>query len=298
MIKMPTFIVATLLTGCVINGDKYDRPRDLSAESFVDRTRILAIRAEPPELSPGEQADISALLIDPNDEIENTLWVACSEEDATSFGCAIDFTGIDFTSSSPEELEEAGVIGFEPFLSPQFTAPEDALENLPEAERAEGTSSLVQAFAFPTMDGVSESFDFNTIESAFKRIVISEAATPNNNPIIETWTIDGIPVSTSEPVRVAPGASIEVGIVLDEATIESYTYLNSEGDIEQRTEEPYARWYTSGGSIDEEVTLYPYLDASVRTPETVGTEGTWWTVVRDRRGGIAWVSQEFIVQAN
>ena len=148
------------------------------------------------------------------------------------------------------------------------------------------------------MDGVSESFDFNTIESAFKRIVISEAATPNNNPIIETWTVDGIPVSMSEPVRVTPGASIEVGIVLDEASIESYTYLNSVGDIEQRTEEPYARWYTSAGSIDEEVTLYPYLDASVRTPETVGTEGTWWTVVRDRRGGIAWVSQEFIVQAN
>ena len=103
---------------------------------------------------------------------------------------------------------------------------------------------------------------------AFKRIVISEASTPNSNPTIETWTIDGVPVDNAGVVAVAPGASIEVGIVLNEDSIETYSYVTSVGDVEQRTEEPYARWYTTAGSVDEEVTLYPYLDASVRIPET------------------------------
>lgn len=289
-------LVFTFFSGCVINGDKYPRPRDLSPESLVDRPRILAIKAEPPELQPGENAAISALLADPNEDIENTLWVTCSAEEATSFGCAIDTSDIDFSTASPEELEEAGVIGFEPFLAPSFSAAPDALDDLDPSDRAEGTYALVQAFAFPDMDEMSESFDFNTIESGFKRVVISEATTPNNNPRIEQWTINGDTVATTDPISVSPSESLELGIVISPDSIEDYEYENSSGIIEQRTEEPYARWYGTAGSIDEEITLYPYLTASVRAPDSPGTLGTWWAVVRDRRGGITWLSQNFIVK--
>jgi len=296
MIKYRHLFVSLLLSACVINGDKYARPRDLNPESLVDRTRILAIQAEPPEVRPGDSAEIKALLADPNNEVENTLWVTCSKEESSDFGCAVDTSGVDFTSASPEELEEAGIIGFEPFLAPTYSAPPEALNDLDPEQRTEGTYALVQAFAFPNMDEQSEAFDFNSIESGFKRIVISEATTPNSNPSIERWTVDGVFVDTTAPVVVAAGASIELGIELSPDSIENYEYQNSEGIIEQRTEEPYARWYGTAGSVDEDITLYPYLTATVRTPDAPGTGGTWWAVVRDRRGGITWLSQNFIVK--
>ena len=88
---MIRFYYPLLLTiagsGCVINGNKHPRPRDLSPATLVDRVRILGIQAEPPEIRPGESSTISALLIDPSEEIGLTLWVACESAESSSFGC-------------------------------------------------------------------------------------------------------------------------------------------------------------------------------------------------------------------
>ena len=70
---------------------------------------------------------------------------------------------------------------------------------------------------------------------------------------------------------------------------------NTDGIAEDRIEEPYATWYsTEGGSIGELWTLYPHLETEW-TAGSYGQTGTWWAVIRDRRGGMAWIEQQWAV---
>ena len=93
-------------------------------------------------------------MIDPNDEIENTR--GCLLEKTLPIWVRHRLHRIDFTSQAQKSSRRPVSLGLSPSCPPNLPLPR-TLENVPEAEHAEGTSSLVQAFAFPTMDGVSES---------------------------------------------------------------------------------------------------------------------------------------------
>src|SRR5690606_33453129 len=51
----------------------------LHPASLVDKLRVLAIKAEPPEAAPGQMVSLTALVADPLESIRNTghLWVMC-----------------------------------------------------------------------------------------------------------------------------------------------------------------------------------------------------------------------------
>jgi hypothetical protein len=266
----------------------------------------LAIKAEPPELQPGETAAFSALLIDPFDEVAFTVWSACPPQDAGGVDstCGLNFD-LDFDPANltGNELEESGVIGFEPFLPPTYVPPQDALDGLDEFERREGIQVPVFAAGLSSdliegEDNDPEAFDFNQVEVAYKRLVVSEALTPNGNPAIEGFLIDGIVVDPDAVVEVDPGQEYEVGAWLAEGTVEVYQYVDDNGEQEERVEEPYIKWFTDAGTLLEDATLYPFLDATWRAPSVEDDiqEGTWWAVIRDRRGGINWASQKWRVR--
>jgi hypothetical protein len=286
--------------GCPIGNDKYPKPADLNPAWKLDRLRVLAIQAEPPEIRPGEAAAFSGLIIDPQEESGAVVWLACppDEEGAGGAGCAID-PNFDFTSATPDELADAGFIGFEPFLPPRFEAPDDSLDSLDEEDRAEGLQILVQTAVLPSDtldDGFSETaFDFNDVEVAYKRLIVSEALTPNENPALGGFVLDGIAVLADAEVLVEPSQQYEVGAWLADGSIQTYIYVNPDGIEEERVEQPYIKWYTDGGTMLEDATLYPFLDATWEVPSTDAeiTSGTWWAVVRDRRGGLGWASQRW-----
>lgn len=294
-----------LLGGCVINSERWARPVDLAQSWMVDRTRILGIRAEPAEIEPGQRASLEALIaMAPGaDEQLGLLWLACPEEGP---GCSTDLGGFDIETATPEELEALGFIGFEPGLPPAYTAPTSILEPLDDTERLEGLNVLVQLTAFPLdeLAGATEAtepepLDFNEIEAGYKRLVVSEAPTPNNNPELVGLTVDGQSIPAGiEVVRVEPGQAYDLGILLAEgAGREVYAYLNSDGQIEERVEEPYATWYTTGGEVIEPVTLWPYMESTWIAPDEADAQGTWYVVVRDRRGGMSWWLQDWQVGA-
>ena len=139
--------------GCVIGNDKYPRPRDLSDVWFVDRTRILAIRADPPEVTPGQNATFSALVArpettEPSDDV--SLWLACSDEEGSGFGCDLSaLTNIDPANADITALQEAGLIGFEPFLSPSYTPDPSLLDGLEGQDRLEGVYVTIAMSVFP-----------------------------------------------------------------------------------------------------------------------------------------------------
>jgi hypothetical protein len=96
-------------------------------------------------------------------------------------------------------------------------------------------------------------------------------------------------------VNVQAGQTFEIGISLSEDSIEEYQYVNTDSITETRTEEPYVNWYATHGTVAEGVTLHPYLTSTWIAPQETGITGTWWTVIRDRRGGLNWSSQTFNV---
>jgi hypothetical protein len=306
---MRTVPALALLAGCVINSDRWPRPRDLTADWNVQKARILGIAAEPAEALPGELVEFEALFGAPPDAPPDltVLWLACPVDDeGTGFGCLTDLGSVDLETADPEDLAELGFIGLQTVdatgvagLPPRYPVPADLLDGLSEQERLEGRYVVVQLLAFPTelleeSPEALEELDFSVVISAYKRLVVSDAETPNANPDIGVFTVDGLPIPAGAVVTVEPEQIYELGIALPEGAIETYRYLTSDGVVEERVEEPYASWYTTGGEMFEEVTLWPRIDASWQAPEASGETGFWYIVLRDRRGGMSWYTQEFV----
>lgn len=295
MSTLRTLTLASLsfsLASCVIQSEKYTRPRDLSPGWLVDRTRVLGIRAEPPEVTPGQEATFQALIPDPEGGDLSVIWLACPldpEDGGIGFGCELDFGAVDFETAPPEELEAIGFIGFEPFIQPAYTPDATLLEGLDLEARSEGVFVLIQVSALPpeVLEEDVEEVDFNAVEAGYKRLVVSEAATPNHNPALADFTVDGHVAPAGTVVKLDAGQDYELAIGLQDDGIEAYTFLNSSGVVEDRVEEPYAKWYSTGGTVNEEITLHPFMQSTWTAPEEE-EDGTWFTVVRDRRGGISW----------
>ena len=292
----PLLVGSSLLSGCVIGNDRYQRPRDLPDSAVVDRPRILAIQAEPPEVAPGETVEFAALIGDPDGVLDLTVWLAC--DSGGGFGCEVDLSGLD--EATPEELEAAGVIGVEPFFSPVLDVPGDALDTLTDEQKLEGLSWTIQVAAFPNSEESGQEIDFNQVEVAYKRLVVSEATTPNLNPSLRQWRVDGTPVPEDAVVTVDMGQEYELSVEVPAESVEQYIYVNSEGVAEERVEEPYLTWYANTGGFLSNLTvpLNGYdapLSADWTAPDEPG-EGTWFVVIRDRRGGQAWMTQRYRVQ--
>jgi len=293
-------LVLAAISGCVIGSDRYQRPRDLPDEWLVDRVRVLAVQAEPPEAAPGETVAFSALVPQPGvTDPYVVAWFTCPPTDAggIGFGCELPEPS-DLDATDPEALAELGVIGFEPFLPPSYTIPDDALDGVDEAARGEGLYQLVQVTAFPPSyldpDSAPEEIDFEEVEAAYKRLVISDARTPNRNPLLSVLQVDGFQIPEGSTITVEEGQTYTLSTTVAESLVEEYLYLTDDGLEEWRTEEPYVNWYTTAGTLNESLTLYPYLDVGWVAPER-GLTGTFYAVVRDRRGGMAWITRSFEV---
>lgn len=292
------------LTGCPIGNNKFIKPKDLSPAWRIDKLRVLAVRADPPEVLPGETATFTALITDPNAETGAVVWLACPPDDngGIGFGCAID-PSFDFTSASAEDLEAAGFIGFEPLIPPVYTAPVDLLDGLDAFESRDGQYVLVQIAVLPKalldegFDGAD--FDFNQLEAAYKRLVVSTETAPNKNPVVESLFVDDLEIPEGTVVEVDAGETYKLLPVLQEGSIEQYSYTDKNDVTSDRYEEPYVSWYADGGELTKSASVFPYLDGAWRAPaadDDGPKSGTWWGVVRDRRGGMNWVSRQWRVR--
>lgn len=297
------FALPLLLLGCGGNP---------MAQSWqLDRLRVLAVSGEPAEPRPGDTVQFQSLLYLPEGmELSLQTWLACLPESADEFGCTTDpslledLAGLDPSTMSAEELaqlqaelEAAGVIGVEPFLPPTWVVPADALDGLSEQERNEGLTAIVSVTAIPT-NTVSSS----DLELAFKRIPVSEALTPNDNPGIVGFRVDGEEIGLDTPIALGFGDTPTIEVILAEDAVQTYLFLTEDGEQEERIEEPYVSWFTEAGEFDQPYALYPTLEVewtapsaqltSLRGPLRLETSRTVRlnAVLRDRRGGMGWAS--------
>ncbi len=258
---------------------------------MIDRLRVLAVAAEPAEPQPGDTVTFRSLVVSP-EPVAATLWFACLTSDG-DYGCEIDpalLEDLDPTSLGADEIEalyDAGFIGAEPFLPPEWVVPADALDGLAPEDRLEGLTALINVTAIPDIDEVTE----EDLELAFKRVPVSEATTPNHNPAHLGIRVDGVDVSEGAIVSMDRNQPYTVELAFDTSSLETYTFVNGDGEEETRSEEPYFTWYTTDGTFDRTFDLYPYSDTIYYTPAAPSSDmGTIWVVARDRRGGMDWAS--------
>ena len=276
--------------------------QDMAQAWQLYRLRVLATQSQPAEAQPGDTVAFESLVYQPpGSSLEGVVWFGCLGDNATSFGCTIDpalLDGLDEPPSDPSEqitwfteLQEAGLLGFEPALPPSWTIPEDALDSLSDEDKVEGISAFINLTAIPT-----ESEDDADIEVAFKRYPVSLNPEPNQNPILSHFLINGTEYSLDETPRVSTGGTLELDIAFEEGSIEEYTYTNpNTGESELRTETPYLSWYTEKGQFDNFVSLLPYTSVEWTAPNTP-TRSTIIVTVRDRRGGMDWLQFDIAVE--
>ncbi len=278
-----------LMSGCIIGDDKWQRPRDLPSVNEVDRTRILAIKVDPPMANPGDIVTASALLPDPDGTAELRLWTWCPPELSSSVGCLA--------------AGEEGFLGAEPGVPPIGMVPEAALEGHSEEDQRNGIYWVVQLMAAPEalLDEADEdSFNdpefFNSVESGTKRLTVSNAEVKNTNPNIDGFLFDGIEVAADTVIEVDAEQSYDVELIIDPDSIEDYEFQLRDGTLEPRTEQLYGTWYATAGALFNPYTLDPYWETQWTAPEEGGAEGSIWVVVRDRRGGVEWIERKYRVR--
>jgi hypothetical protein len=287
---------ALLLTGCTVD--------ELSQSYQLDRLRILAVRATPAEPRPGDTITLDAYTYDPEDRDLGILWFGCLPDSADEFGCATDPTVLgslldtDFSSLTKKEIAAlyekllaAGVIGLEPLFPATWTVPSDALDGLDPTAALEGVSAIVSLQALPLVEGA----DPNDAELAYKRVPISLAKTPNQNPDILGLAFEGTILQDGGRVEVGHSAEYSIEPAVPDEAIEKYTYVDEKGVAETRTEEPYFTYYAEGGTFDQPYSLWPSSIAYWTAPEEAG-EYEIRCVMRDRRGGMGWARMTAVVR--
>jgi len=301
-------IALLLLTGC-----NYEA---MAPSWLIDRTRILGVQAEvngEPGLAeprPGDRVSFRSLTAHPDYDDFAVTWMGCLPDEASNFGCEVDIEAVnalfdvDTEELTAQELlellaqaQELGFLGFEPYFTPALQVPDDVLNGLTEEERLEGLNYFLTLSAFPMeedesgelveVDGLAD--DDGLVELAYKRMPVSEASTPNHNPELASFEVDGIDIAADQLLHVSAGQTYTLDPILGETAIEEYRYVTSDGAEETRIEEPYFTFYATGGTFDYNFSLYPYSAVDWTAPDdAVGEPHRVWVVVRDRRGGMGW----------
>ena len=289
---------------------------NLDDAPFLVRTpRILAVRAEPAEIRPGQTARYTALLATATGSVADhrVEYAFClqprvlEERNGVAPEC-LDPTGGQFIRLSgrsgvvpidicarfgsvppPSEPEQPPFRPVDPdgtggYYLPVRVTPGTGASRGGEAERFEDT-----AFGFQRIRCDLQGAPFD-VAREFARTYAD-----NQNPAIEALQVGG---SSSGPVRVARGETVDVRVVWSAASAEPYRFFDPVAvQIRDRVEAMAVSWFATGGSYTRSRSRVE----EARSPAQRSVDNRWtapdaggdvWmgVVVRDARGGVDWRS--------
>jgi hypothetical protein len=269
---------------------------DFEAPEIVRDLRVLAVQAEPPEaaidLATGNVAPVTVrvLSVDPSrrgpmsgsgDLCFPTDSGRCDQGPSVPIG--------------PPQMVEEG-----PSWNLQVPAP--VVLGAIEDDDLKGFGGVRVQLSLSVDDGDPHGPVF-----AQKLLLFSPpGGTPNHNPSIAALelTSDGVPVRTAQAgERLSLRAGIPTGILpvlaAGEGGAETYSAVDLQGNTVTLTEAPrYSFFTTTSADIDEATADEPLPgtkppDGLVRVTPFQPGSGTLWIVVRDGRGGVAWLAVEY-----
>lgn len=277
-------LLPLVLLGCTDLG--------LPSESDLDRLRLLAVRTTPAEASPGETVSFEALTYGVGGHEVGRVWSRCG----TPFDCP----GTELRDTAAEQIAlgtaqpDRGIFAVQPGIDPEFRVPVDVLEFLEVPQRLEG---IEISFGIIAVDLETEEEEW-----ARKALPISDNPESNLNPVLEAIEIDGQRFTEGEVFTVGLDEGVTLDAVAAEGAEQVYTYIDSDGVAETRTEELSYSWYTDLGDIGGRGSdgFGPRrgndaVEGDWASP-SVGGEGVLILVARDGRGGTGWLRVDVVVE--
>jgi hypothetical protein len=264
--------------------------------TYVEGLRVFAVKAEPPEVAPGETTTMTLLAVDTAGRPVAASWSACLIPAGTT------------TAVNPECVTAAAGAGFLPLgdgLTATLTMP--ALSPLEL-----GLPDATAGFYLPVRIDVTAA---GALVPAIYRVRYSLGLTPpNHNPALAgLWLVEGAKNSTTAaltPLDEAAPPTVHVGdrLVLRGAftadSAETYPVPAGDprlGQTKEATEILRLFWYATAGDISDEVTGGDQPDTVLsfdqRLPDLAGGSATIdvWLVGREERGGTDWVHRTIVL---
>lgn len=280
-----------------------DAADELKPASYIDKLRILAIKAEPPEATPGQFISLSALIADPYAGIRRVgfLWVMCDPSTEGEFGNACAQQDM-LRSLDPNELPE-GVRVFPPLFGQNafYSAPWGILDELDvdSIERRRGLTATVLLVAWE--GGRLEDLQEPDImrQMAIKRIRVADPQeTPNRNPELSAITLNGEPFDERDIPKVKAGSTIELAASSTEESVQVFSRVMPDGSTVEELEQNVFSWYTRGGRFTQGLSY----SSRTESGDSIGLElpaletlpsdiVDIWVVLRDARGGTDWAKR-------
>jgi hypothetical protein len=279
--------------------------------SYIDKLRILAIKATPPDAIPGEQVRLESLVVDPLSGARplSFVWLIC-DPDPTGLGsnlCAAQDTsrGLDGIVGEDGSLPDG--VTLRPFGDAAwYQTPRNVFDDVPPESplRQYGTQATVLFVAYNgRFPQELQSADTNK-ELALKRLrVVAKGAKRNRNPVIVSATVNGEAVTENDAPVLEPGSVVKLAAKAKDGSAEDYERPLPDGTTLTVTEKLVFSWFTNAGSLDgltRQAARTPdggEIDFTVPTyDQSVGGYADLYVVLRDPRGGIDWARRRIRVR--
>ncbi len=284
---------------------------DFSDYNQVDKLRVLAIRATPPDLLFEDQTVFDALVVG---DVDSYQWSWCpfSYSDAYAGECSI--TEAEFrqfvAEAGGQEDPPPFALGTEATQSFQNLVPPVLLDLLCAQLGGEDLPPLPEGFALPACDGRFDvtvrlevrSGDERVVTTRRVSLIYEEGLIPNQNPLIDggEMSVRGAPPFPFEidaATQVVRDVEYNVDMVVPETSVETFPDEEAEGG--EALERLTMTWFYEAGAMDKSRSSYiegftdlVNLGNNVyRTPneeEFEGDQARLYFVLRDDRGGLDW----------
>jgi len=266
----------TLSLGC---GPDFERP------SVVNSLRILAVRADPAAVRPGQATVLTPLVADPYGARRTVTyeWAACVTMDADSFEFLL--------ASDCAAAEDRPILSTDPTLSVPIPA---EVADLAEVQDFTGQSG---SFGIPVRLVVRAGAE-EQIAIVPVAVVLDEAAEPNQNPVFASIEEGGDPWAEGEDRSLPVNGSLRLRATWPPEAAEEYSYDPTGPATRVDVKEVVAvNWYSSIGEIDPDVTSDGFLDTTLRLKARPpqGVDARLWMVISDGRGGTAYTERRLTV---
>lgn len=252
--------------------------------SLVQGLRVLAIKAEPAEVAPGQSTTLTALAVDTAGRPLTLTWRACNE--APQLGLGAINPGCFDRDTAPYLLplgSGSPLSAVIPAIDPQTFAPADA------------SGGIYLPLRLDAQAGADKL-------SAAYRLRLARGGTPNQNPQLADAQIvsaSGVPTSLVEnaPPDVHPGQNVTLRAIFAPGSAETYQVV--EPQTQTVTELLSASWFATAGSWSELITGEAKPDTvwtlDIHLPPP-GSVIDVWVVGRDERGGSDFLHRAFVLR--
>ena len=276
---------------------------DLPVASFIDKLRVLAVKAEPPEIAPGATAALSALAVEPAHPEGPTaplsaLWLACSIPPgvASPPPCGLDAGQLDGTQLPP--ACDGGASGSLCVLSTTLDAEltpavgvlgadvsTELLVTVAIADTGAGAAACLldtaQNGGLPTEpDHCVISIKRVTVRDPLRADADHPFAAPNTNPGLDRLDL----LDDDGTVRSLLAGDATVPAAGSDGTSRMLSTLRSEASAEQKPDGTFEAlslsWFTTGGKIDGGRSTFDPPGCTSQTdcaatPPVTSAETTW-----------------------